>query len=470
MFPFQDFPNHLTRATVLADLLLHHGATFGPMFEFRFMPVPYILGDLMLAGLVEIFGPTTAGALWNTVVLLSWPAALLFLTHVSGVSRNARLLVLFVSLYLATDWFFLLAFTHFRLGMALLVVALGVAHLLRLRFTTARFAWFCVLLLAGYFTHLAFVIFLAPALIVSAVVRLYSGRTTIRTELALIAPVLGVMLWHFGFVDRAYPSEGLELYTWWWNTAGDKLFGLQAEFLRFGTRFAKVLMLLFAVVLGWRLWRDLQWRTLLKPQVVEMLALAVTFLCIYFVLPSRYDQAAYIDVRALALISLFIVLARVHLAEGATQPAFGGPVVLLLAAVLAMLNLGYLAIDLTRDDAWMSSYRELVARIPRSATVTSAALQFLHRDGSCGTDAVSLQRGCGGALFAILPLQEQALCAGRALVQRHRSRSSRLEHSRVQLRLSFGWETLRPEAYLRAQLNGGGEWQRCVVKGGRRWH
>jgi hypothetical protein len=364
MFPFQDFPNHLTRATVLADLLFHHGATFGPMFEFRFMPVPYILGDLMLAGLVEIFGPTAAGALWNTVVLLSWPAALLFLTHVSGVSRNARLLVLFLSLYLATDWFFLMAFTQFRLGMALLVVALGVAHLLRLRFTTARFAWFCVLLLAGYSTHLAFVIFLAPALIVSAAVRLYFRRTTVRTELALIAPVLGVMLWHFGFADRAYWSEEPGLYIWRF-----KLFGLQAEFLRFGTRFAKVLMLLFAVVLGWGLWRDLQWRTLLKPQVVEMLALAVTFLCIYVVLPSRSSHVAYVDVRALALISLFIVLARVHLAEGATQPAFGGPVVLPLAAILAMLNLGYLAIHLTRDDAWMSSYREVVARIPRNAAV-----------------------------------------------------------------------------------------------------
>ena len=73
MFPFQDFPNHLTRATVLADLLFHHGAMFGPMFEFRFIPEPYLLGDLMLAGLVEIFGPTAAGALWNTVVLLSGP-------------------------------------------------------------------------------------------------------------------------------------------------------------------------------------------------------------------------------------------------------------------------------------------------------------------------------------------------------------------------------------------------------------
>src|SRR5262249_6835565 len=86
-------------------------------------------------------------------------------------------------------------------------------------------------------------------------------------------------------------------------------------------------------------------------------------------LPSHYDQVSHIDVRALALISLFIVLARVHLAEGATQPAFGGPAVLPLAAILAMLNLGYLAIHLTRDDAWMSSYRELVARIPRSVTV-----------------------------------------------------------------------------------------------------
>src|SRR5690349_2187951 len=44
-FPFQDFPNHLTRAAIIADLLFHHGATFGQLFDFRFMPVPYILGD-----------------------------------------------------------------------------------------------------------------------------------------------------------------------------------------------------------------------------------------------------------------------------------------------------------------------------------------------------------------------------------------------------------------------------------------
>jgi hypothetical protein len=364
-FPFQDFPDHLTRAAVLADLLFQHGTTFGQMFEFRFMPVPYILGDLLLAGLVAAFGPTAAGVLWNMLVLLSWPAALLFLANVYGLTRHARLVVLFLSLYLATDWFFLLAFTQFRLGMALMVVALGLAQLLRQRWTVPRFAWFCLVLIAGYFTHLAFVIFLAPTLIVSAAVRLYFGRASVRTELALITPVLAVMLWHFGFADRLYRTEGTASYTWLWGTVGLKLSGLGMEFLRFGGRFSKILMLVFAAAVVWGLWRDLRWRNLLKPQVVEMLALAATFLCIYFVLPSRYSQAAYVDVRALLLISLFMLLARVQLADGIRESAIALP----LAAVLALLNLGYLALHLTDDEVWMRGYREMVARIPRGATV-----------------------------------------------------------------------------------------------------
>jgi hypothetical protein len=365
MFPYQDFPNHLTRAVVLADLLFHHGATFGQHFEFHFVPVPYILGDMLLAALVEMFGPTAAGVLWNTLVLLSWPAALLFLTHVNGVTRNTRVFVLLVSLFLATDWFFLLAFTQFRLGMALLVVALALADLLRLRWSAARFGWYCALLLAGYFTHLAFVIFLAPCLVVSAAVRLYFRRTSMRTELSLLAPVLGLMLWHFAFADQAYRSEGPALYSWIWGPLPHKLFALQFEFLRFAHRASKLLMLGFVAVLAWGLWRDLRWRTLLKPQVVEMLALAFTFLCIYLVLPSRYSQAAYVDVRALLLISLFVLLARVYLSEDLTLPRIALP----LAALLAIFNLAYLAAHLANDDAWMKGYRDMIARIPRGAMV-----------------------------------------------------------------------------------------------------
>ena len=369
-FPYQDFPNHLTRAAVLADLLFHHGARYGQMFDFSFMPVPYILGDLLLAGLVELLGAAAGGAVWMVVVLLSWPAALLFLARVTDVSRNGRLFVLFIGLYLATDWFFLLAFTQFRLGMALMVMALGVAHLLRLRWSAARFAAFLALLLAGYFTHLAFVIFLAPCLVVSAAVRLYFKRTTVRTELALIVPVLAVMLWHFGFADRVYRSEGVVPYTWLWGEPLLKLTGLDLQLLRFGGPFAKSLILLFVLALGWGLWRDLRWRRLMNPQVIEMLALAVTFLGIYVVLPSRYSQAAYVDVRALAMISLFVLLARVYLAEGSTaQPAFAGPFFIPAVALLSVLNLGYLWMNLAPNDAWGVGYREIVARVPAGASV-----------------------------------------------------------------------------------------------------
>jgi hypothetical protein len=126
-------------------------------------------------------------------------------------------------------------------------------------------------------------------------------------------------------------------------------------------------MLLFAAVVAWGLWDDLRWQRLLRPQVVEMLALAVTFLFIYLVLPSRYSQAAYVDVRALMLISLFVVLARVLLADASPERA--RPIVLPLAALVATLNLAYLIVHLSPDNAWMNGYRAMIARIPRGAAV-----------------------------------------------------------------------------------------------------
>ncbi len=238
---------------MLADLLFQHGATFGTMFDFRFMPVPYILGDLLLAGLVQLFGPGVAGTIWLSIVLLSWPAALLFYARATGISRNAQGFLLLLSLiFCATDWFFLLAFTQYRLGIALMLVALGVAHLLRQRWTTAGFTAFCVLLAVGYFTHLIYVIFLAPCLVVSATVRLYFRNTSLAHRAA--APRArasrdGVAFRHCRSPLSHRGDSGVHVAL---GAPSLKAWGLQLELLRFGTPFAKILMILFtaAVVLG----------------------------------------------------------------------------------------------------------------------------------------------------------------------------------------------------------------------------
>src|SRR5579862_6127163 len=47
-FPFQDYPNHLARATILADLLFHGGHRFGAAYEFQLALAPYMLHDAIL--------------------------------------------------------------------------------------------------------------------------------------------------------------------------------------------------------------------------------------------------------------------------------------------------------------------------------------------------------------------------------------------------------------------------------------
>jgi hypothetical protein len=186
----------------------------------------------------------------------------------------------------------------------------------------------------------------------------------------MVVPVLAVMAWHFGYADHAYRSEADSPYTWLWGTPVLKIEGLQSEFIRYGTPFAKELMLLFALAICWGLWHDLRWNRLMKPPVVESLALAVTFLGIYVVLPSRYSQAAYVDVRALLPIFLFVLLARVQLTEETSMRAPLGELVgLTLVALLSLLNLGYLALHVPRNDVWGTGYRAIVARIPNGATV-----------------------------------------------------------------------------------------------------
>jgi hypothetical protein len=77
-FPQQDYPNHVARGVVMADLLFQHGARFGDGFALQWMAVPYILGDLVLASCVHLFGTTAGAAVFSALVLLSLPVITVF--------------------------------------------------------------------------------------------------------------------------------------------------------------------------------------------------------------------------------------------------------------------------------------------------------------------------------------------------------------------------------------------------------
>lgn len=166
-FPFQDYPNHLARASILADLIFHGGQRFGAAYAFHFTIAPYALHDAVLTALVAALGVDGGGAVFMIMVLLSLPCALIFYMRANQLAPRAELFVLLISLYLATDWFFLMGFMAFRFALAFIVASMALADLLRARWRRPLFAWYVATLVAGYLTHLTSLVFFAPVLAVS---------------------------------------------------------------------------------------------------------------------------------------------------------------------------------------------------------------------------------------------------------------------------------------------------------------
>ncbi|HEX8755655.1 MAG TPA: hypothetical protein VF745_04925 [Steroidobacteraceae bacterium] len=370
-FPFEDLPDHLARAKVLGDLLFHHGRVWGGTFAFHFRLVPYLLHDLILTSLVASLGTAAGGAVFNELLLLSLPCALLYYMHVNRVAAQARPFVILISLFLATDWFFLVGFAAFRSGVAVLIACIALADALRERWSTRLYAVYLAAVLAGYLEHLTVPAFLAATLVVSGAVRLGYRRADLRAEMRLVLPVIGLLALYFGVLAGPRHPASPSIYSLEWGTVAGKLQGLRDEFFRYGGRSYGPMMLLLAFCLLWPVRRELASpRRLLAPEVLEQIALAVAFLGIYALLPKTYSGAAYVDVRALPMVVLFVLFAVLRLTPASSRGGeFASAPALAAAAVLAAVNLAYIGWHLEKNNAWMVRYRAVVAQIPRGALV-----------------------------------------------------------------------------------------------------
>src|SRR5579864_1856410 len=145
----QDMPNHLARAQVTADLLLHHGQAFGGEFQWHFMLVPYVLGDLLMTASVELLGVQDGAFVWTAAVLIAFAAALLFYLRSIGVRLQGQLLALLIAPYLATDWFFLQGFLEFRFALAWLFLSVGLVARFREQQTRAVYVAYAAAVALG---------------------------------------------------------------------------------------------------------------------------------------------------------------------------------------------------------------------------------------------------------------------------------------------------------------------------------
>src|SRR3990172_8868817 len=204
--PYEDFPNHLSRAVVVADLLFHAGQRFRDLFTFKLALNPYILGDLALASMVEVLGPYAAGRLWMVLVAASLPLSLMVYLRATGHSAYGILVAGMVGLYLGTDWFFVNGFTGFRLAVAATILT-SAAWTVYLRTGSGWvYLGYLAVLIAGYLTHFSALIFSAAAVGTISAVALRSGRAPPPRLLLGALPFVVLFGWHLLFVAAESPE------------------------------------------------------------------------------------------------------------------------------------------------------------------------------------------------------------------------------------------------------------------------
>jgi hypothetical protein len=202
--------------------------------------------------------------------------------------------------------------------------------------------------------------------------------TTVRREIYLLIPVAALLVLHFGVLVEPYSVDNPPQYHYEWGELHQKIRDLIYEFERFDGRLSKPMMIALAGCMLWPIRRSLHWRALKRPAVLEQLALAAAFLGVYIVLPRDYADAAYVDIRALPMLALFLIFACLHLPDEGASGAFSTLPALALGTLLAVVNLAYLAIHLSSANASITRYRAVVASVPPGSYVLPVYTQNLY--------------------------------------------------------------------------------------------
>jgi hypothetical protein len=355
--PFQDLPNHLARATIEADLLLDGGRRFGRTFAVELELWPYMGGDLVLAGLVEAFGPNVAGRLWVIAAASSLPLSIAVYLRTTGHSAYGVLLSFPLSLYLTTDWSFLSGLHHYRLGVALVVLALAAGQAwLRSGSLGAYVAW-AMLLATSYLMHLSALVLGVAGAAGVALVSLAMRKTTWRRVVAGTVPVFVLVVWHARYAGGA-PDDA-----WGWGGLR-KIARLVSPYYRYDWLADAVLLLLFAAVCVLLLVRGRTARS--DQRFVTAASLALVFLGTYAAMPFESGRLYYIDSRALPIAVTFALVASLAAVEHVPE---GSATAVALAVVLAAANLAVISVPLIRHNAVLRQYRTTAAEIPPGARV-----------------------------------------------------------------------------------------------------
>lgn len=368
--PILDLPNHAARALVLADLAFHGGARFGALYTLQPGIAPYIGADLPLVALMTALPPLAAARAYLALVFLALPASVWLFARGLGLAPAAAWLAALAALVVAADITFIEGFAAFRLGLAVLFVALWVALPFAARGGGPRFAAYATLVIAGYTIHLATPVLLAGALGGLLVLPWPWTRGHVLRSAALLAvPVLVV-----GLHLALQPVPAIAAAPYVWPTFGQKVEVARGYFLLFDPRSDDLRRLAFVVAIALPLLRLRA--AAFDPRAAQLTAAAVVAGLTYIALPSSQGEIFDIDWRALPVLVMMVALAPLAgVDSGWLRQAWAGRLAVLLAIAVPAANLAYLAHHLRRADANQGDVRAVLRELPRGARVLSIVVE-----------------------------------------------------------------------------------------------
>ncbi len=285
--PLLDYPNHLARAFVLAHLA-------DPQFHFTsyyaadWGPYPYLAMDVIVIGLERFLPIHVAGRIFLSLCLLALPLAVWFFLRQAVPGREHRAVG---ALLLAYDFFFLLGFLNFYLGVAACFLALG----LWLRFLAqpgvARWCFALAGVMTAYFSHL--MAFGVAGLVVTS----YSLFTRRKFRELLLSWLLFLPGALFYLRSQVIAGVGREVV---FRGLRGKVFALHALMHGYSTALdiiAVALPIACLLMIWWRK-RGFEWN-------LSWLGVAAVLFVFYWVLPAGYGPSWDVDVRVLPF--LFII-------------------------------------------------------------------------------------------------------------------------------------------------------------------
>jgi len=366
--PFTDAPNHLARAAIMNSLWSDPHSPFQANFSASHFFMPYMLPDLGLILLIRTVGFQLAGPIWSTLTMLAlvlsiWFYARQFLTASWAISA-----ALLCSWYIATNYLFILGFFSFQWGIAAAFIALGALESWRCNKGIALYMAACVFC---YGSHLAPFAILAAIVAVVGLIRAILKQQTWTRLTWELSPFALLIAYHLLIVPAHPEALTGDLNH---NTVADK-FGhfVEALFVRQNYVIDRSILVLFWAITVIAVWYGTGFR-----KHWELTTTCATAAAIYFVLPFGIGAIFYVDERALPFFFIPLLILSLRILENATP---NRPAVLMTAcALLAVANLGSLALFLPRQNHEVAQFREALLAIPPGKIVLP--IHTHQRDGS----------------------------------------------------------------------------------------